>query len=62
MARVDPSDVGRLPPEDRAVHVGNHHYAPCGEWRPRPGNRECPYCPERCPGCGASYHRREGGG
>lgn len=30
------------------VHVGLHHYAPCGTWRPVPGNHECGPCHGPC--------------
>lgn len=45
-------------PTDRAgfkAHVGRHHFARCGEWRPIMGNRLCPRCQGKCPGCGAYY-------
>lgn len=59
MTHIDPNDVGRMPPEDRPAHVGPHHYANCGAYRPVANNHKCPYCPERCPECGATYRRRE---
>lgn len=37
-------------------HLGRHHYAPCGEWRPVSPTDECPRCDAKCP-CG-----REKGG
>lgn len=38
-------------------HLGRHHYASCGEWRPIMGNHDCPRCPVKCPGCGSHYNR-----
>jgi hypothetical protein len=35
-------------------HVGRHHFAPCGDWRPILGNRDCPRCPVKC-ACGTYY-------
>lgn len=45
--------------DDELRHQGRHHYAPCGEYRPIAGNRECKTCPEICPACGSRYHYRE---
>lgn len=56
MAHIDPNVVGRMPPEDRPVHVGKHHREFCGEWRPVT-NEPCPACADRCPECGSFLRR-----
>lgn len=43
-------------------HVGRHHRASCGEWRPVASNDLCPRCPEICPECGSRYYRGGGDG
>lgn len=42
--------------ENWQPHVGRHHLANCGNYRPVAGNDDCPNCPSPCP-CG-----RERGG
>lgn len=53
-------DPDRFPDPDPPKHKGRHHFARCGEYRPVQGNRDCVTCPDKCPGCGATYVRPTG--
>lgn len=56
--REDPDTAQARDRDGWQPHVGRHHYAgpTCGEYRPVLGNRDCPKCPAKCPGCGSYYH------
>lgn len=54
---LEQGDPDRFPAPDPPKHLGRHHFARCGEYRPVMGNHECLTCPDVCPGCGAAYVR-----